>query len=303
MDCNTTFATVDHGYLQIASGNLYQGEINSYNNWFTKFFAKLFGKSIDVFVGDKLRRLNKVSYIQFLNEHGIMATPWNLNTLKQFNNILYVRSDTKGPMRQHIGSAAKIASLTRKMVISIGSNDEVRATKYLGKGADVNQLFWIRGYDGKYVFEEHLSGGLPRAKIDPFSSDQLSPILFAAQHSLHTLVNHLLSFGALAAYIGHRYNFSREILSVANNTTLKPTVRPVVVVNNHPCCRSRVHVHHQFGLDLKTSQTITYRDTLQKTHDLMLDATYRFAPPILNAELPRTCDWSSTDVIGRTPLF
>lgn len=299
MDCNTTFAAVDHGYLQIASGHLYQGEINSYNCWLTKVFARLFCRYIDVQVGDRVRRLNKRSYVQFLNERGIAATLTTLHAFTDFNSIAYRRSDTKGWMRQHI-SVDKTASLARKMITSLGTVDIAKATKYLGKGAEVNEIFWIRGYDGKYVFEPQLTKGLPQAKIAPFTADQLSPLLFAAQRTQTSFANLLTWFGADTHFVGNRCTFFREILGVSNDTTLQPTIRPVLV-GSHRHRHPDIRVHHRLGMDLQTSQTITFRDTLLKTENLFIDKNVFASTPVL--EPPRIRDWSSTDLMGRIPIF
>jgi hypothetical protein len=301
MDCRTVFATVDHGYVQVASGKDYQGEINSYNWWFTKFFAHLFGWSTDVQIGDKVRRLDKKSYVQFLNEHGVPnATLKTIQQFSNFNSTSFVRSTNLGNMRLRLNDR-KVQSLTRKMVNSLVCNDLDKAAKLLGKGSSVNDLFWIREYDKKIVFNYRFTEDLPCRRILPFTASHMTPLFFAASHNYNAFANLLKEFGADSNTVGQVYTFSRELLDVTNDSHLRTTYNPVFVYRGRGHHR-HMEVQHHHGLRVETSQTITYQDSLQKTHDLYVGAQNE-AVTYLNPEAAQTRVWNTTDVIGRSRLF
>ena len=59
---------VDRGALHVSVNGGYAGKISSFNNFFTKSFAKLFRLSIDKKIGDKVYCLSKKSYKKHLEK-------------------------------------------------------------------------------------------------------------------------------------------------------------------------------------------------------------------------------------------
>ena len=160
------FTTVDGGRTHIAFDQYYQGSVNSYNNCFTKFFASIFGKTIDVNIGGKTSRFNKSSYLEFLNNHGVNAAKNELGKFRQFSlDSVKMVNKNNGFMRDNL-SESKSGKLYGKMVRSLARNDvnEYRVKRLIGKGALMQQHFWVR--DGFGVSFGTIKQGLPMEKLE-----------------------------------------------------------------------------------------------------------------------------------------
>jgi hypothetical protein len=305
--CNKVYTNVDQGRLHIAFDEHYQGSINSYNNFFTKFFAKLFRLSVDVTINSKTRRLNTKDYINFLTSHGIAnATP---KTIRSFTYLtpgsMPIHSRNLGPMVNHL-RPEKVQSLTNKILSAIHAGDQNRALKQLGRGADPNRLFWIRGYDRAFLYHD-ICQGLPCHAISPFESVQYTPLLYARERGQSEIFQQLLRFGANPAVRGQVVRCQRAIADVRVQNTLEPTVRTHVVVDHHhqrwhhPDSR-HVRVVQRLGMDARTTQKVFFEDTYQKIGDTFLDTlgNYVHVPNVCAPSIDR---WTQSNPIARVPIM
>lgn len=224
------YTTVDGGRTHVAFDQCYQGSINSYNNWFTKFFAKLFGKTIDVAIGGKTRRLNKNSYLKFLNSHGNAIGKKDLKQFCDFStasvkNVI----QNHGYMRDNI-SRTKSQKLYRKMVGALAKNSvsEYRVRKLVGRGAEIQKPFWIR--EGRGISFGSINQGLPTNKLK-FKAQQLTPALLASKKGLKSLVGFMHKYSPnLRQDTGKEVVFKREITGVdrRENVDIEARLNPVV---------------------------------------------------------------------------
>ena len=212
---STIYTTVDRGRLHIAYDADYQGSINSYNNFFTKFFANLFHLSIDVTINDKVRRLNKKSYLKFLHKHDVSVA--SLKGLARFAHLEPSQRLTNLGRMTGLLSKQKVKHLTAKMISSLVQNKAPHVMKTLGRGADPNQLFWIRGCDKNPIpiledNEANLGQGLQFKKIDKFLSENFTPFLYAISRGQDEIRTALVSLGSEQKTPGKRVSFEREIV-------------------------------------------------------------------------------------------
>jgi len=270
---NNVYSTVDHGRTHIAFNERYQGSIDSYNNFFTKFFANLFGLSVDVTIGSKTRRLNKKSYIEFLSSHGTPGvTTKSIHSYTHLDpaSTPYPRID-RGFMRQHL-SASKVDTLSRKVIHSLRAGDQNRASSFLGKGADPNALFWVRGNDGQTMFHCSFQEGLPHQTIPAFTAVQYSPLLYARATGQRAAASRLQQYGADGTQRGQIFNFQRTILNAGIKTTFQPTVQLHVRGGHHPRPRHCAsHIVPRIGMTAETKQEVLLEDTSWKVADTFLD--------------------------------
>lgn len=290
------YSTVDRGHVHVAIDTHYQGDINSYNWWFTKFFSWLFGTSMDVTVGNKVRRLNKNSYVQFLLNHGVQASRSTLNQFTNFDSLPCTASQNMGPMRNFL-TAEKVNSLTRKLVYSMHDHNIDRATTMIGKGAAVDTHFLLRHMDDSFWFSSSCTTDLPAGRVQAFTYSRLTPLLYAAMQNQQPLVHTLRRFGA-SQQIGEKFTFQRDILDVHLDNTLQPTVQQVFVERGRRTNR-HLEVRNRYGVNLETSQRVQLQDYSQKTHDLVINA-YNTLSEIVNPAVPQTHVWESRQLVGST---
>ena len=297
MTAMNVYSTVDRGRTHIAFDEQYQGSVNSYNNFFTKFFANLFSLSIDVTVGSKIRRLNKKSYIDFLSSHAIPGvTCKSVSSYSRLDAASIPCSPGLGFMRQHL-SVSKIDSLSCKLIRSIRAQDQNKAINFLGKGANPNYLFWVRGNDGQTVLHGSLEEGLPHQTIPVFASTLYSPLLYTKASNQHEIARRLEQFGADRIQRGQVRSFQRTVINAGIKTNLYPTVDFRVRKGHHyPRVVSRT------GVDAEVKQDVRLEDFSKKIAETFLGVSGEyFSTPVTEPATVRL--WMESTPILRYKLF
>jgi len=209
-----TFTTVDGGRLHVAADDKYVGSINSYNNWFTKFFARLFGWSEDVTFNGKVRCVEKKDYMNFLSTSTSYKEA-SLDRIKDyvdFNALKVVPTQDRGTMRQNI-SQYKSDYLFGKLVNSMVSHDDYeKAVKYVGKGANIDGQFWFR--DGYGVSFSNLTQSLPNDKSFQLQAGRYTPLLYAAAKNNKLFSSYICFFNPTLDAEGETLKFERKIQEV-----------------------------------------------------------------------------------------
>lgn len=303
---SSVYTTVDKGRLHVAFDEHYQGSINSYNNWFTRSYAKVCKSTERVLFNGENVLVNKKSYIKFLNDLNGTAQFTSDNLPTEFNSQICAVKIDRGLMRTHL-STKRTNQLGRRMVDALVKNDAHLAKKYIGKGADVDQHFWYleRSHNPKVVFRTHFSSSLPQQRIEPFKASRYTPLLYSSATGQNEVTQFLTSVKASKAPHGETCHFSREIMECKNNTTVDPTIRSHVYVprrrpgDRHP---PRAQVVNQLGVDVVNTQTLVFRDTYANRHRLSLrpDGRVAYTPA---KESTHTVEWSRTSQTGRYPLL
>lgn len=261
-------STVDSGRLHLSYEGLYIDSINSYNNWFTQFFAWIGRRSMRVSFNGKVRSLNKVDYAKWISSHTdqINITKDTVGKFADFCK-LQVRppSDVASPTRFRI-SKAKSERLYHKLVSSMcEKRDYEKAQKYVAKGADLDKLFWTRDRFG--VSFSTMKADLPDRKIQTLMARKYTPFLYAKQNGPDALANLMVRAQADTASYGEVVEFSRELVDVSRNSTLEPTIgygRSDIYTPR----RHFVTYGPQAHVDMRTSLIATYQDSETKRSDL-----------------------------------
>lgn len=307
---NTLYATKDNGRVHVAINEYYQDSVNSYNNFITRGITKLFGFSTDVTINGKSRCLNKKSYVKLLSTMGVAeASAQTLDNFKDFNAIQFKPVTDRGFMRSHL-SAAKTDKLGRKLVEAmVLKNDAFLAGQVLGKGASVNQHFWIRGFNNSISYHSKLNYGLPHQKINPFQATNYTPFLYATITHKQGLAALLKKYGADTTQPGQVVTFSRELLASKIDTSFVPTYTPGYITH-HPHHHHGHHHHHgtkyhpgHYGLDMVQKQTLTFLDTYANAQTLHYHEPSNTVQSIPNPHLTHTHQWSEDNTIGVTKLI
>lgn len=302
----STYCTISRRRLHIAIDEDYQGNINSYNNFLTRAYAKMFIKTARISVDGETHLINKKSGIKFFKDLNVQLTkesefPADFDAIPIFT----VRTD-RGLMRTHL-SPRKAEQLGKKMIHALVQKDMHLAKKYIGQGAAVDQHFWyLEQFNSpKVLFKTHFSQTLPSSRVEPFRATRFTPLLYAAVTTQNEAKDFLIAVKASTAKYGERCTFKREIMDCRNNTSLEPTINTHVYVppprrgHRHP---PRARVVHQVGVDVVNTQTLTFRDTYSNRERISLGSNGRVVfTPAENAT--HTVDWSSSSQTGRYQLL
>ncbi|HEV8051281.1 MAG TPA: hypothetical protein VGP47_02220 [Parachlamydiaceae bacterium] len=308
---------VDEGRVHVASGAQYQGSINSYNNFVTRF-SKYFGFSSDVIIDGKTHCLNNKSYVHFLHTLGLKNVSvdglWkykNLDTPYPIGQRITLLTN-KGPMRTHL-TTKKTNELGRELINAIRCFDVNKSQKLLSQGANPNQAFWIRDYDG-ISFNAQFKNDLPNRRIEPFRATHLSPLLLAALNCQDVLVEDLQRYGANVNFKGERFTFSRDIVDVNTQFNLQ-TAMHLDVVPSRPFQRRDVfgqpigyanrsaHLENRLGVDGVNHQTITFEDRHTDHQSFTLDTTNNRLKFTDQPENNQTYQFKITSEVGRARIF
>ena len=214
------FTTVEGGRLHVGVDEHYTGSVSSYNNFFTKFFAKVFGWSKEITVNSKVRHVNKTDYAKWLNNNTAQAevSASELTGYLDVNSLELRPSDTQGHMRDHI-SASKARKLFEKMVRAlVEKRDEEAAIKYAGKGADLDREFWIR--EGFGLSFEGVDANLPENKAVDFKAWRFTPLLYAQEMRRFSFSDFLMRCNTNSFAVGQEVQFTRRIMEVNPHTTI-----------------------------------------------------------------------------------
>ncbi len=214
------YTTVDGGRIHFGVDENYAGSIDSYNNFVTKFFANLFGWSANVEINGKTRSVNKSDYVKWLNSNTAYnnVTSSNVKAYLDFHTLEIKALGGQGRMRDHL-SADKTRKLFEKMTIALAVNkDYDAAKKYAGKGANVDNFFWIR--EGLPLSLTTLTEDLPDDKAIEFRAGRYTPLLFAAEKNNKAFTDFLLTLDASPFAQGEYVLFTKKILDVNPVTTM-----------------------------------------------------------------------------------
>ncbi len=271
---NNIQSTVDNGRLHISYDGLYIDSIDSYNNWFTKFFAWAFGNSVTVTVHGKERALNKNDYANWINTHTdrVNVTKASVKEFADFC-VLQVRAPNANatPISQHL-SASKTQSLYYKLVRSMHTRHDVAlAQKYVQKGAQLNQLFWTRAEFG--ISFGSMKAALPDKMIRKTEMHEYSPLLYAATNGWNALCELMKRTGANQQLRGQQVEFTRNLLNVDQQTSLNPTVS---VVQRSYRRRGNLVItnHRQPHLNVQTKIIARFQDEETKINDLLYNGAF-----------------------------
>lgn len=205
----TIYTTLCSTRLHIAKDHEYIGSIRSYSNKLTKFLASLFRISIVVELSGKTRSLNK-------KEFNILK-PY----LPQFNlvNLPVLDQDPAHEVMRNKISTVKTEKLTRKLINALEMRELALAKRYLGKGADPNQIFWDRGaYCG--FSDRHFYSSLPNENIE-FTARSFTPLSYAIYKEWDELYSFMRDLGANSLVEGKIFNVKRK--ATENKLSIKYT--------------------------------------------------------------------------------
>ncbi len=242
------YSTVDGGRVHVGLEENYAGSIDSYNNFLTRCVAKLFGWSTQVTIDGKCRHVNKSDYIRWLNNNTAHkdVTAENVAGFLDVALLEIKAESTQGAMRDHV-SAERARLLFEKMVKAlVVNNDFVAAKKYAGKGANLDDSFWIR--EGYPLSLTGLKADLPEDKALEFRAGRYTPLLYAAEKGNKAFCDFLVKLKANTFAHGEYLQFTR-IRSELNPITDIQSAEDVLLDND---LRTRIK--------LKTTTTIQFED-------------------------------------------
>lgn len=265
------YKTKCEGLLHIASssndgGSNYIGSVNSYNNGLTRFFSKIFKKSINVTLNGRTRSVNKMSYLKLLGNAGIADA--NSKNIKNFVNLdsLKLTSD-KHPMSAYLPKRKQYElgkKMVKEMVIGRWQNSE----RYAHKGADLNLQFFkedkIRLRFGDYI---PFARGYGSYRFDK-TYETYQPVLYAARHGRKNLCETFKKLGADLNVSGHQSTFKRRLLDVDTHHHFD--------VETHLYTNQRGNLRAVPTVALNATDTYTYRDTVHVDTEYRTDNDFNF---------------------------
>lgn len=236
---------VSKNRLHVANDANYQGSINSYNNGLTKSFTRLFGFSSKITINNERKCVNNKSYQKFLTD-----TDANGTSVKNFDTLSCSWRRDRGLMRDHI-SSRKSEKLGRQFIRSILSNNMRQAEVLIGKGAQIDKHFWLRGNRG--ISFGSMTQGISQHPVS-FQAASYTPFLYAISRSDRELKDLLQRYSANERLTGTKWHFQREIVYESSHTTVNP-----VYYGNGSVGVNISTVKHTAGRDLYTQgERISY---------------------------------------------
>ncbi len=274
---NTFYTTVDKNRLQIADENSYYGgSLNSYNNFLSRLFAKVFRKSMTVnFDGNKEFKVNKKSYQKLLQNNGVNAK--NIANFTDFNRVMKDHKQAwnrNGYIRNHL-SRSKSHRLFKKLVYALQNRNMNKAHQLACKGANIERDFWERD-NGYGISFNQITTNLPKQTLQ-FTATRYNPILYAAKNNLNHFVNFLVKIGSSTNFVGETARFNRVITHVENQYHVEPRLVPVYRYNRHA---RRQQVQYVPYPEVRRETIVHYRDAKNKLYDHFLDANLHFVSQV-----------------------
>lgn len=215
---NKINTTVSNNRVHIAADSHYIGSVNSYNNFFTKLFSRIFQRSMSVDFEGKIININKNSYLKFIRRvlsNNIKLK--NFNECRVFRNITEMKEFKKQNVLMRSAISKKTAdSLFRKLAQAIAKEDTAQALTMIESGAVLDTPYFFNKSNAKVTFNSDTDNLYPENKRYKFTIFKGTPLLMAAMMSNHTIVKKLKEFGANTTLQGQQYIFKRTILSVSN---------------------------------------------------------------------------------------
>lgn len=226
----------------------YLGKVNSYNNFATKGFSKLFCLSKDVLIGGKVRTVHKSSYAKLLKKIGMeeisedkssvtnskdfsksnqekAAIKVLVNKYTDFSDALKEAEPDKLATDKSVTpwlTKSKRENLFAKLTEAIsGKNaDGDRAVKLIAKGAPLDRVYYNRGE--RYGIAYKMSKNIPD-KSESFLVIEGAPLIHAQEKKMERVVQVLKEAGAQQTKEGQklkgsRFTLKREILEVSQKT-------------------------------------------------------------------------------------
>ena len=201
---NPITAVLDKGKLQVGFGYRYLSTIDSYNHCFTRFFALIRGRAIQVHFGNKVYTVDKKSYKQALykltGSENIFSFDF-LSVIKNCENL-----PTSLPMQEILSLTAR-RKLNRKLQRAIKTNSVEKIKNLLLAGADLEQEYAI----GRY--SSFCSRFWPNfdPSIQVYYQFKATPLLHAAyQKNSPEVIDLLLQAGANPDAIGFFQTLSQS---------------------------------------------------------------------------------------------
>lgn len=152
--------------------------IETYNNFITRFVAKLFKMAIDVEIAGKTRTVNVISFHSHLKSLGITEFPF-FDQLRAVNYrdliVKNVQSISEVPFGDEF-SPSKKDKLFEKMLERLRLNDTEGVKKYIRKGAPTDRFFYIK-HDSIYNY-----WSLNKENINPCDLSEYTPAAYAAHN-------------------------------------------------------------------------------------------------------------------------
>lgn len=210
--------------LHIANDANYQGSVNSYNNWATKSFSKLFKFSTNITINNEKRCVNNKSYLKLLPQLGVnVPEDASAKEYKNFDGLTCSYLKNRGLMRQHI-STKKSDKLGKAFIHAIVAGNMQKATDLIGKGANIDQHFWLRESYG-LTFNNDPAYGLPAHNLS-LGLMQYTPLIYAAlqkefKNTDDRLLNLLEHYQANQKLTGASWAFERKITNVSNHVSVQ----------------------------------------------------------------------------------
>jgi len=256
------YSTVSDYRTHIAADKEYVGNVNSYNNWLTKFFAWVFQLAIDVNVDGKVRYVNKKSYLKLLqNLSNTDATLDNLSDYTKFRDVAEKSTLPTGKMIREAISTSKRNSLFRKLARAISRGYTEKALKVIGQGATLESRYFDRGHQG--VSFHCVNYDLSRDRSYKFTVFNGTPILHAARKANTLVAQRLKEYGASTEVVGQQHTFERVITGVSRHYDLD--VVPTVGFG----CHGRAN--YGYGLQSRETTFVHTSDSMKDQTNLRLD--------------------------------
>ena len=173
------YSTVSENYLYIGTEKGFIGKVKVDTSATSRFFNKLFGDSMDVTFGDKVKTVNKKSYFKLLQQlNGDKVNPLDIHKYTSFTDVVDLdTAKVLSDMRYAISKADSL-NLFKKLGDALSGHRTEEALKYLYKGAAIDYPLYDRD-----IFGISLTGpteGLPSNEPYETTVFKGTPLLYAA---------------------------------------------------------------------------------------------------------------------------
>ena len=219
---NSVCTTVSQGRVYVTANNKYVGDLKHYNDFFTKFFAWLFGSSVSVDFDGKVRSINKASYVKLLSDLKVDNQTINkIGSHSKFKSIIQAAHlpATDQKMRDVIASSDRTA-LFKKLAIAISEGDIEKALLMIDKGASLEQTYYQTyrtGLTDRPAFHHDDANYSDVMRDCQFTVFYGTPILQAAKKDLKKVYEHLKDMGADLSAQALEYEYTRTITLVTDD--------------------------------------------------------------------------------------
>lgn len=261
---NTIYTTVSKGQVHIAADTKYIGSVDSYNNCFTRLFAKIFGRSMKVHFDGKTRSINKKSYANLIRS---LTQNDEINNIRQRSIFRPIAESAALPqnnlkMRDVVSSNVR-QKLFTKLAMAISQGDTRKALLMIGKGAELDTVYYDRGRLSPSFSTD--AAGLNATSRYNFTVFKAAPVMQAARKGNIAVCQFLKDAGANLSIRGKEYTFRREILSVERR--LEVVAQPTMVPHHYHtrdrngAYRHQVRHHMEYRPQLQQRTIVNTQDS------------------------------------------